>query len=64
MQTKKYLTLVDLLKKTHYNTKISETESKILSISGLVKTSALNAVVNKTTDVSKLVKKQTMMQKY
>ena len=36
-----------LVKKTDYNTKISEIENTIPSISGLVITSALNAVEKK-----------------
>ena len=40
MQRKKFLILVDLLKKTDYNSKISEIESKIPSISGLATNSA------------------------
>ena len=40
-----------------YNAKISEIENKILSISGLAATSALNAVENETPDISSLVKK-------
>ena len=36
-----------IVKKTNYNTKISETKNKISCISGLVTTSALNAVENK-----------------
>ena len=56
---KKFPILVDFLKKTDYNAKISETESKIPSISGLATNSALNAVQNKILDVSNLVKKKT-----
>ena len=52
MQTKKFLILVDLLKKTDYNPKISEIESKMPSISGLATTSLLIAVKNKIPDVS------------
>ena len=48
--------LVDLLK-THYNAKITEIEGNILSISRLATTAALNAVENKTPNVSNLVKK-------
>ena len=54
--TRKYLMLVDLLK-THYNAKITEIEGNILSISRLATTAALNAVENKTPNVSNLVKK-------
>ena len=61
MQTKKFLTLVDLLKKTDYNAKISEIESKIRSIRGLATTFALTAVENKIPDVSSLVKKKQIM---
>ena len=48
---RKNLTLVDLLKKTDYNTKISEIEGKIPSISGLATTAALTAVENKISDL-------------
>ena len=54
---KKYLILVDLLKKTDYNTKMTETEVKIPSVTGLATASALNAVDNKIPDVSNLGKK-------
>ena len=54
---KKYLILVDLLKKTDYNTKMTETEVKTPSVTGLVTASALNAVDNKIPDVSNLGKK-------
>ena len=62
-QTKKFLVLVDLLKKYSYNTKVSAIESKEPRISGLVTNSALTAVENKIPDVTNLVKKQIMMQK-
>ena len=65
MQTKTFLILVDLLRKTDYNTKIIEIEGKIPSITGLATTAALTAVENKTPDVNNLVKeKQIMTQKY
>ena len=64
MQTQKYLILVNLLKKTDYNAKITETEGKIASISGLATNAALTAVGNKIPDVSNLVKKQIVMKKY
>ena len=54
---KKYLILVDLLRKTDYNTKMTETEVKIPSVTGLATASALNAVDNKIPDVSNLGKK-------
>ena len=57
MQTKKYLILVEVLKKTDYNATITEIETKIPSISGLATTAALTAVENKIPDVSNLVKK-------
>ena len=41
-----------LVKKSDYNAKISELENKIPSISGLVTTSALTTVENKTPSVS------------
>ena len=47
---------MDLLK-ADYNTKISETESKIPSVSGLATNSSLTTVENKIPDVSNLVKK-------
>ena len=61
MQTKKYLILVDLLIKTDYNAKLTEIESKIPSISGLVSTFPLIAVENKISDVSHLVKKSRLL---
>ena len=57
---KKYLILVELLKKqTDYNAKITEIEGKIPSITGLATIYALNLndVKNKIPDVSNLVKK-------
>ena len=39
-----------------YNVKITETEDKLPSITGLVTTAALNIVENKIPSVSKLVK--------
>ena len=53
-----------LVKKRDYNAKITETESKIPSISGLATTYVLNAVENKIPDVSTLTKKQIMVEKY
>ena len=50
----KYLTLV---KKTDYNSKIREIESKIPSISDFAKNSALAGVENKILDVTSLGKK-------
>ena len=58
IQTKKVPNTSGLVKKTDCNTKISEVESKISSISGLVTTSALNANENKITDVNNLLKKK------
>ena len=46
-----------LLKKLDYNSKISEIENKILSISGLATASALTAVENKIPNISNLVRK-------
>ena len=56
---------MELLKKTNYNAKITEIESKIPSISGLATHFALTAIKNKMPDVSDLVKKKknTTMQK-
>ena len=47
-----------MLKKSDYNTKVSEIEGKILSITSLATTSALTAVENKTPNVSNLLKKK------
>ena len=47
---------MDLLKKLDYSAKISEIESKISNISGLVTNAALTAVENKIPDVSDLVR--------
>ena len=44
-----------LVKKTNHNTKISETENKIPSITGSSTNSELTAVENKMPDVSNLV---------
>ena len=51
MQTKNPDTS-ELAKKLDYNAKISEIESKILSISGLVTNATLTAVKDKTPNVS------------
>ena len=45
------------LKKTDFNTKVTEIEGKIPSIGGLAISSALTAVENKIPDVTSLVKK-------
>ena len=46
-----------MLKKTDYNTKITEIESKIPSISGLATNAALTALENKIPNITSLVKK-------
>ena len=46
-----------LVKKTDYNVKITGTERKIPSITGLATTSVLTAVKNKRPDINSLVKK-------
>ena len=51
----KYITLVNLLKKTNDNVNITEVEGKIPSIIDLA---ATNAVRNKTPNVSNLGKKE------
>ena len=51
----KYITLVNLLKKTNGNVNITEVEGKITSILDLTTT---NAVRNKTPNVSNLGKKE------
>ena len=45
-----------LVKKTNFNTKVTEIEDKISSITGLATNSVLTAVENKIPDVSSLVK--------
>ena len=50
--------LVAWLKKTDFNTKVTEMEGKISSISSLATNCALIAVENKIPDVSSLVKKK------
>ena len=47
-----------LLKKTDYNTKITEVENKIPDISNLATKTALTTAENKIPSVSNLVKKQ------
>ena len=47
----------ELAKNTDYNTKITEIENKIASISGLITNSALPVVEDKIPNVSNLVKK-------
>ena len=64
MQTKKYLILMDSLKITDYNAEINEIESITPGIAGLATTAPLNAVENDIPNVSNLVKKQVMMEKY
>ena len=53
----KFLILVVLLKKTNFNTKITELENKIPDISNLAAKTALTAVENKIPSASNLVKK-------
>ena len=62
-QKVKFLILLIQLKKTDYNTKISEIEGKIPNITGLVTISALIAAENKIPSINKLVKKRIMMKK-
>ena len=64
MQTKNYLTLVDLLKQKTYDIKIAKIDSKIPIFSGLATNYTLTAVENRIPDVSSLVRKQIMIQKY
>ena len=54
---KKYLILVVWLKKTDFNTKVTEIEGKIPSVTGLAANLELTAVENKILNVSSLVKK-------
>ena len=46
-----------MVKKTDFNTKVTETEGKIPSITGLASNSELSAVENKIPDVSNSVEK-------
>ena len=46
-----------MVKKTDFNTKVTEIESKIPDVNSLVTKSALTVVENKIPDVSSLVKK-------
>ena len=54
---KKIPDISGLVKKTDFNSKITEVEGKIPSITGLATNSALAAVENKIPNVSNLVKK-------
>ena len=56
-KSEKYSDTSGLVKKTNYNTKITEIEGKIRSISGLARKTALTAVENKIPNVISLVKK-------
>ena len=56
METKNFPILVDLLKKTDYNAKITDIEDKISSISGLATITASTPVENEIPDASNLVK--------
>ena len=47
----------DVIKKTDFNSKITEIKGKILDISNLATKTALNTVENKIPDTSSLVKK-------
>ena len=47
----------EVVKRTYYNVKITETEEKISSITGLATTNALNTFENKILNVHDLVKK-------
>ena len=53
----KFLILAVFVKKTDYNTKITEIEGKISDTSNLVTETALTTAENKILDVSSLVKK-------
>ena len=57
MQTKKIPDTKKIVKKTDYDAKITEIESKIRSITGLVTTATLTIVENKIPDVINFVKK-------
>ena len=47
----------DVVKKTDYNSKITETENKTPHISNLATETALNTVENKVPDISDIFKK-------
>ena len=49
--------VTNLVKKTDFNTKVTEIEGKIPDVSSLATKSALKVVENKIPDVSSLVKK-------
>ena len=49
--------MLAILLKKHFNSKITEIEGKIPSISGLTTTSALTAIENKIPDITSLVTK-------
>ena len=53
-----------LINKTDYNAKIKNIEDKIPNITGLATTAVFTVVENNIPNVSNLVKKQIMMQKY
>ena len=52
-----------MVKKTDFNTKVTEIEGKIPGISSLATKSALTVVENKIPDVSSLAKKQILIPK-
>ena len=54
---KKIRDVTNLVKKTYFNTKVTEIEGKIPDVSSLATKSALTVVENKIPDVSSLVKK-------
>ena len=56
LENNKIPDVTSLIKKTDFNTKVTEIEGKIPSVSGLATISALTAVENKIPDVSSLVK--------
>ena len=53
----RYFNTSDLVKKTDYNTKITEIEGKLPDVANLATKAALTTVKNKIPDVSSLVKK-------
>ena len=52
-----------MIKKTDFNTKVTEIKGKITDISSLAKKSTLTVVENEIPDVSSLVKKQVLKPK-
>ena len=63
LENKFLILAVKKVKKTNYNTEITELENNIPDISNLATKTALTTVENKITDVSSLIKNQTITPK-